>query len=160
MLTSKVDDTQEQVSSFNMKTDSITQTVSDTKKELEGKISGATDDIENLKTTATELQQLASSLSININNINQNGVNRVVTTTGYRFDENGLDISKSGTEIHNLITNLGMFVKRDEEEVLGADNTGVRAENITVRNYLTIGNNLRVENYLGNRTGFFYVGDD
>lgn len=129
-----------------------------TTEEIHAELKKKEDSIQVIKADIVSLQQTARDFSVSITNINQNGVNRVVTTTGYRLDENGLDISKTGTEIHNLITNLGMFVKRDDEEVLGADNTGVRTENITVRNYLTIGKNLRVEDYLDNRTGFFYVG--
>jgi hypothetical protein len=51
-----------------------------------------------------------------------------------------------------------MFVKRNTTEMLGADATGVRAENLLVRKYLTIGNNSRFEDYESNRTACFYIG--
>jgi len=129
-----------------------------TKSDIDSSFKETEDSIKIIKEEIVKVQQTASDLNISITNINQYGVNRVVTTTGYRFDENGLDISKTGTEMHNLITNLGMFVKRDTEEVLGADNTGVRAENITVRNYLNIGKNSRIEDYLDDQTAIFFVG--
>lgn len=129
-----------------------------TKSDIDSSFKETEDSIKIIKEEIVKVQQTASDLNISITNINQYGVNRVVTTTGYRFDENGLDISKTGTEMHNLITNLGMFVKRDTEEVLGADNTGVRAENITVRNYLNIGKNSRIEDYLNDQTAIFFVG--
>ena len=42
--------------------------------------------------------------------------------------------------------------------MLGADNTGVRAENLLFRKYLTIGTNSRVEDYKEKRTACFHIG--
>ena len=53
---------------------------------------------------------------------------------------------------------MGLQVNRNNEAVLSVTNTGVEAENVTVRKYLIIGNNSRMENYQDG-TGVFFVGD-
>lgn len=89
--------------------------------------------------------------------IEENGA-RVVTATGYRFDEDGLTVSKSGTEMTTTITEDGMRVKRDNTEVLTADNIGVKAANLHATTYLIIGNNSRLEDFESNRTACFWIG--
>jgi hypothetical protein len=52
-----------------------------------------------------------------------------------------------------------MAVFRDSGEVLTADNTGVKAENLHATTYLIVGVNSRLENYdNGSRTGCFWIG--
>lgn len=52
-----------------------------------------------------------------------------------------------------------MTVKRNEEEVLKANNNGVDAVNLHATTYLIIGNNSRFEDYdNGSRTGCFWIG--
>lgn len=86
-----------------------------------------------------------------------------IKSTGYRFDLNGLKIRKGNDEIENLLTNTGMYVNRysgeTSEPILVADKNGVDAINVSVRQYLIIGNNARFENYMGNRTGCYYIGE-
>ncbi len=116
--------------------------------------------LDQLKEEYASLATTSNQVQIQVGSILSNGVNKITTATGYTFDENGLDISKKGEEMHNSMNNVGMYVKRNEYEVLGADSSGVRAENITVRNYLTVGKNSRFEDYKTNRTGCFFVGSD
>ena len=81
-----------------------------------------------------------------------------VKETGYTFDKDGLNIHKSGEEMHNTLNNKGMYVKRNGTDVLVADNEGVNAINLTARQYLIVGNNARFEDYQSNRTACFYIG--
>lgn len=116
---------------------------------------------ENIELLRKAVDQSVSSTQLQINVINEiieNGSTKIKTNTGYTFDDNGLNISKEGEEISNTMDNTGMFVRRDEEEVLGADNTGVRTENLSVRKYLTIGTNSRIEDYKKDRTACFHIG--
>ena len=87
-----------------------------------------------------------------------NGIDSIETSTGYRFDKDGLNIHKSGEEMHNILDNKGMYIRRNSEDVLTADNDGVNAINLTARQYLIVGNNARFEDYPGNRTACFYTG--
>lgn len=85
-------------------------------------------------------------------------INSVTTETGYTFDKDGLRIKKSGEEIENLLDNTGMYVNRDDENILTANNEGVSAINVSVRKYLIIGKNSRLEDYDGTRTACFWIG--
>ena len=88
------------------------------------------------------------------------GIDSVKTSTGYTFDENGLNIHKDGQEMHNTLDNEGMYVRRNDEDILTADKDGVNAINLTARKHLIIGNNARLEDYSNGsdlkRTACFY----
>lgn len=116
--------------------------------------------IEILKRQFASLETTANEVSIRVGSILSDGVTKVKTATGFTFDENGLDISKDGEEMHNFMDNKGVYVKRDDVEVLGADSDGVRGENVWAKKYLKVGNNSRFEDYNTNRSGVFYVGSD
>ena len=86
------------------------------------------------------------------------GVDSVKTSTGYTFDEYGLNIHKDGYDMHNTLDNEGMEVLRNNEKILTAKADGVTAINLTARKYLSVGNNARFEDYSNNRTACFYIG--
>ncbi len=96
------------------------------------------------------------------------GVSSIDTKTGVKLDLDGLTVYRTGNNIKNLITNEGMYVQRTagdgsrEEDILVADQSGVNALNLTARQYLTIGENSRFEDFIddnGNkRTACFWVG--
>ena len=143
-------------------TDSIQENLNNnysTKEEIDSQLNDNKSSIDTLKSQIVELQQTALDFSVSISSIVQNGVNKVITETGFIFDKDGLNISKTGEEMKNLVNNKGIYVSREDEEVLGADNAGVRAENVTVRKYLVIGKNSRMEDYIENQTGVFYIGE-
>lgn len=100
----------------------------------------------------------ADEVSFSIQTAMEQGVEAVTTTTGFTFNEEGLHISKTGSEITTTITEDGMTVLRENDEVLVADNLGVRAEDLHATTFLIVGNNSRFEDYEGNRTGCFYIG--
>lgn len=99
----------------------------------------------------------SDKLSIEIQKELENGVDKVTTSTGFIFDEQGLFVEKSGSEMKTQITEDGMKVFKNSEEMLTANNTGVIAVNLHAKTYLIIGNNSRLEDY-GNRTGCFWIG--
>ena len=113
--------------------------------------------IEGLQEQTSTLQQTADGVSIQVQNILDNGVDKVTTGTGYTFNNDGLKITKSGEEIENLLDNTGMYVTRSGETILQANNTGVTATDVSVRNYLIIGTHARFEDYGENRTACFYL---
>lgn len=111
--------------------------------------------------TATELRRDTESLEFKVMSIQKGGVEQVVTSTGYRFDSEGMTITKSGEEMTNVVNNTGMYVKRFGEEILTANNKGVDAVNLHAKTYLIIGagdGRSRFEDYLTNRTGCFWIG--
>lgn len=124
---------------------------------INAKVSQQESSIDGLKTQTSTLQQTASDISIQVQNIIDNGVDKVTTVTGYTFNDDGLKITKSGQEIENLLDNTGMYVTRSGETILQANNTGVTATDVTVRNYLIIGTHARFEDYGDSRTACFYL---
>ena len=86
------------------------------------------------------------------------GIDSVKTSTGYTFDKEGLNIHKDGEAMHNKLDYKGMYVRRNNEDILVADSDGVNAINLTARRYLIVGDNARFEDYQGKRTACFYIG--
>lgn len=103
----------------------------------------------------TRLEQTAEALSLQI----QESAGQVVTETGYTFDGEGLKIAKSGTEMENRLDHSGMYVTRGGEIILQANNRGVVATDVQVRNFLHVGSHARFEDYAG-RTACFYIGEE
>ena len=90
----------------------------------------------------------------------KDGVGSVKTsTTGYTFNDDGLSISKSDSEISTAITEDGMTVYKKDEAVLKADNQGVKAEDLHATTYLIVGAYSRFENFGSGRTGCFWIGN-
>ena len=69
-----------------------------------------------------------------------------------------MTVSKAGREMSTTITEDGMTVKRNEEEVLVANSGGCKAVDLEAINYLIIGNS-RFEDYNGDRTACFWIGE-
>ena len=82
----------------------------------------------------------------------------IKTETGFTFDEKGLSISKSNSDLSTLITENGMRIYNTDEEVLKVDNSGVDAVNLHATTYLWIGKNSRLEDYGETRSACFWVG--
>lgn len=127
---------------------------------INGDIDNINGDISEL-TSSVEMKLDANQVNIEIEKQISNGVSRVETTTGYRFDSNGLQISRSDSAMTNVIDNTGMYVKRYGSDVLTANNQGVGAVNLHAKTYLIIGSGngrSRIEDYDINRTGVFWIG--
>ena len=64
--------------------------------------------------------------------------------------------------MHNTLDNKGMYVRKNNEDILVADSEGVNAINLTARQFLIVGDNARFENYSNGtdskRTACFYIG--
>jgi hypothetical protein len=117
----------------------------------------ASENAEN-KTNIARLQIETESANIKISQEIADAKNKVVTETGYTFDADGLTVSKTGSEITTQITEDGMKVYRGRNEVLSANNEGVKATDLHATTYLIIGKNSRFEDYNSNRTACFWIG--
>lgn len=113
---------------------------------------------------SVEMKLDADAVSIIVDKRVADGVEQVVTKTGYTFDSEGLTISKTGDEIANVIDNTGMYVKRGDDEMLTATKDGVTATDLHAKTYLLIGSDggrSRFEDYdvgIEKRTGCFWIG--
>lgn len=115
---------------------------------------------ENFTTLQKQVEQSITpeQMTIAIRQEMSNGVNKVETSTGFTFDESGLTIAKNTSEIKTTVSEDGMKVYKGTEEMLVADNQGVKAKNLHATTYLWIGKNSRIEDYGNSRTGCFWIG--
>ena len=150
----------ETVTSLQLGADSISASV----KSLEETITRTSDGLANDISIIQEQVNLAMTsedVKIEIQNQLINGTNKVSTTTGYTFDEDGLNISKSDSEMKTQITEDGMKIYKNDDIMLTANNQGVDAKNLHATTYLIIGGNSRMENFIENgnkRTAVFWIG--
>ena len=150
----------EKMSSIEIDTEGITQTVMNQTQELiDTNMDGIEDQIQTLREEVS-MGLTAEDVKIIISQtVDTSEATSVTTSTGFTFNEEGLEVSKSGSEMTTLITEDGMTVYRDDDAVLIADNVGVQAENLHATTYLIIGLNSRFEDYdEGQRTGCFWIG--
>lgn len=149
------------ISSMRLNTDSILASVQAIEKTTQEGLNSVHNDVNELS-KKVEASITADDVQIQIQSELSNGVSAVKTTTGFTFDEKGLTIGKSESEMKTNIDEDGMSVFRGNDEVLTADNTGVVAYNLKARTYLIIGETSRFEDFTENgeeRTGCFWIGE-
>ena len=160
ILVSEVDAAKSNISNLYLDTESISASVQNIETTTKEAIDNVNADVSTLK-NKVELSMTAEDVNIAIKNELDNGVTKVETTTGFRFNEEGLTISKTGSEMETNIDEDGMTITRDNEEVLTADNKGVTAYNLHAKTYLIVGESSRFEDYEKDgetRTGCFWIG--
>jgi len=140
-------DRDEKVAVLELTEDGLTTSVADKSTQL--------DSVTNRVST---MEQTAAGLSLQVQNIQNDGANKVSTSTGYIFDETGMTVEKSGREIKTQITEDGMTVYKNEVAVLTVNSQGVDAVDLHASTYLIVGGRSRFENYGENRTGCFWIG--
>lgn len=158
IVAKEVEANRETMASITLNVDSIAQTVTGLVNDTNSSVEGINEEIAKLyNEVQTKMTDEDFQIAIN-KKLEEDGTTKVVTSTGFKFDETGLTISKENSEMETTITEDGMRIFKDGDEVLTADNTGVNAKNLHATTYLIIGTNSRFEDYDGNRTGCFWVG--
>ncbi len=172
-----INETNEQIGSLEIRADGIEANVSSVETALGSEIGSTNSTIEELKqslnnsvedinnsivTLSTEVgaQMTDEHIQFQVKAALSNGIDSVSTTTGYTFNNDGLTIEKSGSEMTTKITEDGMTVYRGSEGVLVANNEGVHAEDLRATTYLIIGDRSRFENFErdgSTRTGCFWI---
>lgn len=149
LVVSEVEGFDESISKLEMDTNSIQATVESTSTTLDTEISKL-----NTKVDAVITPE---QVEIAIQKEMAKGVDSITTATGFTFNEEGLTVSKSGSEISTQITEDGMTVTKSGEDVLIADNMGVQAIDLHAKTYLIVGTYSRFEDYGIGRTGCFWI---
>ena len=145
------------ISALQINTDSIAASVSKIETGTQESINEINSELDALNKQAS-LTLTEEQVRIAIETEMANGASKVVTSTGFTFDDEGLSVSKEGSEMTTTISEDGMAVFRESEQVLTANNAGVNAANLHATTFLIIGSNSRFESY-GNRTGCFWIGE-
>lgn len=141
--------------------------VADSTSSLAIEQSKITASVSEMKNTVTGLSKrvdmsvTASDVQIQVQEMLDNGtVTGITTTTGFTFNNEGLNISKSGAEMNTIVSEDGMTVYRGADALLTANHEGVDAMNLHATTYLYIGAHSLLQDYdLGGnqRTGCFWI---
>ena len=105
-----------------------------------------------------ELALTSDQVEIAIEKKLAQGVDTVTTKTGFTFDDVGLTVSKTGSEMTTQVTEDGMTVSRSGTQVLVVDNQGVEATNLHAKTFLILAGKARLEPYGADRMGCFWIG--
>lgn len=124
---------------------------------LENQVSSDSDRITELE-KSSEFTVTKDEVSIIISTALSDGVDSVRTKTGFTFDDEGMTVSKSGTQMTTQVTENGVYVRRRDTNMLTATAEGVTATNLSADTYLIIGGKARLEKYGTNRIGCFWIG--
>ena len=159
-LESETNSIKQTVTSLQLGTDNINATVKSLSETLTTSNQNLAADIASVQ-NQVNMAMTSDEVKMEIKKELVNGVNKVTTSTGYVFDQNGLSISKSGSEMETKITEDGMKVFKNDEVMLTANNQGVDAKNLHATTYLIIGGNSRMEDFkhgTEKRTAVFWIG--
>lgn len=148
---------QENVSNLQITSGDINASVVQVEQRISDGLSGVNAELTDIR-NEVDTKITAEGVAIVIKEEIANGVDKVTTGTGFTFNDEGLTISKTDSEMTTTIDEDGMSVYRDNTEVLTADNQGVVAYNLHAKTYLMIGTNSRFEDYGNDRTGCFWIG--
>lgn len=152
LVAGRFDDLETAVASLEIDADEISAIVSSTQSSLDN-MGEAINSISKEVSTKMTAEQVEIAIKQEMND----GVNQVTTSTGFTFNQEGLTISKSNSEMTTLITEDGMRIYKDNTEVLTADHKGVTARDLHATTYLIVGGRSRFENYDPNRVGCFWI---
>ena len=147
----------EAVADVQMKSDELLLHVSRMDQTTGQSLESVNDALQTLQKEVSA-KMTAEAVEVQIQTAMENGTSKVVTNTGFTFDDAGMTVEKSGSEMKTQITENGMTVYQNSAEVLTANNKGVDARNLHATTYLMVGGRSRFENYGSDRTGCFWIG--
>lgn len=158
LVASDLSDSNKNISQIQLDTNNIMASVTSVQNNINNVTSSLGDRIDELQ-KKTELAMTDEQVQLAISTEMSKGTDKVVTSTGFVFDADGLSISRTGSEMSTNVNDDGMKIYKNGEEVLTADNTGVTQINATIKQYLIIGQNSRFEDYGSDRTACFWIGN-
>ena len=159
IVASQADENTDAIAALRINVNSINATVQNQQQQINESVDSLNSDIDSLTTEIASARIESQQAVLEFKQeIEQDGVDKVTTSTGFTFNEEGMTVEKSGREMKTTITEDGMTVYRSGESVLQANNEGVKAKNLHANTYLIIGNNSRFEDYKYDRTGCFWIG--
>lgn len=146
------------ISEMKLTSENITASVEQNAINVNNQIAGMEQNIEliNNKVAAT---MTSEEVEVLISTTMSKGTSSVETSTGFTFNELGLSVTKSNSEISTTITEDGMTVYKNEEAMLTANNEGVVANNLH-SNYIIISGRCRFEKYGADRAGCYWLGGE
>lgn len=149
----------ESISNIQVNINNISSTVRQVETYVDDTIENMSARLEDL---STKIDQSYENVKIEITReITEDGITNVKTSTGYTFDDEGLRVDRTDSDLSTLISDNGMTVSYKDTEMLTANSDGVKAVNLHANTYLIIGQYSRLEDYNKSgepRTGCFWIG--
>lgn len=152
-----INEVKETISDVKVDSGIITATVEQIRSDTDDALKSVNETINELSEKVS-LSLTPEQVDIAIDKKISQGVNSVTTTTGFTFDEYGLTVSKTGSQMTTQVTENGMTISRSGTEVLVVNNEGVVATNLHADTFLIIAGKARFEKYGNNRIGCFWIG--
>jgi hypothetical protein len=151
-----MDGVTELVGDIQLRSDELLLQMSRMENRTEQSLGSVNDAVQTLQQEVAA-KMTAEAVQLQIREAMENGSTKVVTSTGFTFDERGMSVEKSGSEMKTQITEDGMTVYQNNNAILVANNQGVDAKNLRATTYLIVGRS-RFEDYGYDRTGCFWIG--
>lgn len=145
---------EDQVNTANSSINSLQKSVTDSINTLDETVDGLSKTID----TKVTAEEVTDSIKTELDK----GVSKVRTSVGFSFDDQGMIVSKQGSEMTTIIDEDGMTIRSNNDERLIADSKGVIAYDLHAKTYLIVGTNSRFEDYTKNeepQTGCFWIGE-
>lgn len=133
------------------------QEVKDAQSDTQETVEGLEESLAQVS-SRVELALTSDQVEIAIEKKLAQGVDSVTTKTGFTFDDVGLTVSKTGSEMTTQVTEDGMTISRSGTQVLVVDNQGVEAYNLHAKTFLILAGKARLEPYGADRMGCFWIG--
>lgn len=133
------------------------QEVKDAQEDAQNALEGLDQSVQEIS-SRVDLALTSDQVEIAIEKKLAQGVDTVTTKTGFTFDDVGLTVSKTGSEMTTQVTEDGMTVSRSGTQVLVVDNQGVEATNLHAKTFLILAGKARLEPYGADRMGCFWIG--
>ena len=153
----KVTFQESRISRLEVDTDTISAEVRRIETTTSESINGLDESVQELS-SRVGMTMTSDQVEIAIEKKLTQGVDSVTTKTGFTFDDEGLTVNKTGSEMTTQVTEDGMTVSRSGTQVLVANNQGVQATNLNANTFLIIGGKARFEKYGADRIGCFWIG--
>lgn len=133
------------------------QEVKDAQEDAQNALEGLDQSVQEIS-SRVDLALTSDQVEIAIEKKLAQGVDTVTTKTGFTFDDVGLTVSKTGSEMTTQVTEDGMTISRSGTQVLLVDNQGVEATNLHAKTFLILAGKARLEPYGADRMGCFWIG--
>lgn len=152
----QIEENASDISQLEIDANSITATVEGIKEATKTGLEDVNEDLAILSQKVSSTMT-SDQIKILISESLQDGVNTVTTSTGFTFNDEGLHINKSGSDLSSSLDETGLEVNKTGDVILTAKADGVNALNLTSRQYLSVAN-CRFEKYGSNRMGCYWIG--
>lgn len=133
------------------------QEVKDAQEDAQNALEGLDQSVQEIS-SRVDLALTSDQVEIAIEKKLAQGVDTVTTKTGFTFDDVGLTVSKTGSEMTTQVTEDGMTISRSGTQVLVVNNQGVEATNLHAKTFLILAGKARLEPYGADRMGCFWIG--